>query len=81
MKNISVRAPFMKFWYVLTWISFILFGVVIFWVIALFLYNYKDNDVDKKEGVLNLSSQKLIWWYGTIVIILLVIGLIIGLFI
>ncbi len=80
MKDIKLNTPFLKILYVVSWISFILFGFIILWVIALFLANYgKDTELDKpkKKGVLNRNYQKLIFWYGLIVGGVLIIELII----
>jgi len=50
MKDIKLNTPFLKILYVIAWISFILFGFLIVWIIALFLANYgKDTELDKPK--------------------------------
>lgn len=67
MRDISVKTAFMKFLYGYAWVGFLIFGAIVIWIIALLLYNYRDYDKEKVKGLLNKSSQKLIFWYGVIV--------------
>jgi hypothetical protein len=68
MKDIKIDTTLMKVQYVISWIGFILFGMVIVWIIALGLANYgKDINKEKKKGLLNKTYQKFIFIYGSIV--------------
>ncbi|MFA4960250.1 MAG: hypothetical protein WC548_01155 [Candidatus Pacearchaeota archaeon] len=69
MKDIVLNTSFKKFQYYISWFGFIVFGMIIAWVIALFLANYgknTSNDVKKNKNVLNKSWQKFVFVYGLI---------------
>ncbi len=70
MKDIKIDTPLMKIQYVISWIGFIIPGFIISWLIALGLYTYGKDTIDnkeKKKGVLNLTYQKFIFIFGSIV--------------
>jgi uncharacterized membrane protein len=82
MKDIRLKNTFLKVQYIISWISFILFGFLILWVIALGLATYGKNtelNKPKKKWLLNKSYQKLIFWYGSVVGDIVIVGIIINL--
>jgi hypothetical protein len=84
MRDIKIDSTFMKTQYVISWVGFIMFGMIIIWLIALGLYTYGKDTVDnkdKKKGLLNLTYQKFIFIYGSIFGDLFIISLVINLII
>ncbi len=84
MEAIKIKTPLMKFQYWISWVSFILFGFLIVWLIALGLATYGKNtdyNVKKKKEILNKTWQKFVFIYGSVVgdifILVLIIDLII----
>lgn len=70
MKDIEIKKPLMKIQYAISWIFFIFVGFLLIWIIALFLYNYGKDTMEnknKKKGVLNMTYQKFIFIYGSVV--------------
>jgi len=82
MKDIKIDTLYMKIQYVISWIGFILFGMVIVWLIALGLASYgktTSDNVQKKKGVLNKTWQKFVFVYGSIFGDIFIVALIIDL--
>lgn len=70
MKDIKLNNSLKRFWYFITWVFFILFGAIIFHLIAIGLYTYGKNTIENKEkikGTLNMTYQKFIFIFGSIV--------------
>ena len=69
MKDIQVNTPFIRVQYIISWIAFILLGFIVAWLVAIGLYTYgrdTPENKDKKKGVLNMTYQKFIFVWGTI---------------
>lgn len=78
MKDIVLNTPYRKIQYWVSWVVFILFGMVWSWLVVISLATYgktTSNNVDSKEGVLNKTWQKFVYMYGMVVtyIILLIL--------
>jgi len=82
MKEIIINTSYKKIQYWISWVLFILFGMLWAWIVAIGLYSYgKDTPENKtkKKGILNMSYQKFIYWYGLIVTYILLLGIILSL--
>jgi hypothetical protein len=82
MKDIKIDNWLIKTQYIISWIGFILFGLIFVWLIAIVLYSYGKDTPDnkqKKKGLLNMTYQKFIFIYGSIFGDLFTIALIIDL--
>jgi len=69
MQDIMLDTGFKKFHYVLSWVSILVFGLIVGWLIAIGLYTYGKDTIDnkqKKKELLNMSYQKFIYVWGFI---------------
>lgn len=81
MKDIKLNTPYKKIQYWVSWVVFILLGMLWAWFVAIGLATYgkvTSNDVDSKKGVLNKTWQKFVYIYGMVMtyIILLIWALV-----
>lgn len=81
MKDIKLNTTFLRTLYVLTWISFIVNGMLWAWLLAAGLSIYGIDTKENKPKVkmlLNKSYQKFIFVYGLITggiaILLMILG-------
>ena len=78
-----MNTTYKKIQYPLSWVMFILFGMVWAWLVAIGLASYGKDTTDnkeKKKGLLNLTYQKFIYVYGLIFTYLLLLGILLNLF-
>ncbi len=76
MEDIKINTTYKKIQYWVSWIVFILFGMIWAWIVAIALLSYgKDttDNKDKRKGVLNLTYQKFIYIYGMIMTYILIL--------
>ena len=77
MEDIKLNTAYRKVQYYVSWVVFILLGMIWAWITVLFLMSYgktTSDNVKDKEGVLNKSWQKFVYIYGqigTVVVILI----------
>ncbi len=82
MKNIKLNTTYKKIQSPVSWVMFILFGMVWAWLVAIGLASYgkdTEDNKEKKKGVLNLTYQKFIYIYGLIFTYLFLIGIVLNL--
>jgi len=82
MEDIIIDTSYKKIQYWISWVVFILFGMLWAWIVAIGLYSYgKDTPENKtkKKGILNMSYQKFIYWYGLIVTCIILVVIILSL--
>ena len=80
MKDIILDTTWKKIQHKIYWIVNIINGV---WIIPVFLANYGKNtyhNTESKKGVLNKTWQKYMWVVGRVLSIILLIGIVLGLF-
>jgi uncharacterized protein (DUF697 family) len=81
MKDIKLNTGFKKVQYFIAWFGFIVGGVILAWIIALFLASYgktTNHNVKNKKDLLNKTWQKFVFVYGSIVGDLIIASWIIG---
>jgi hypothetical protein len=83
MKDIKLNTTYKKIQYPISWVMFIMFGMVWAWLVAIGLTSYGKNteyNKEKKKGILNLTYQKFIYVYGLIFTYLFLTSIILNLF-